>query len=182
MKEEEKAKKEEEKAGRARKKAEKDAVKAEKEAAKAKVEQAQKKQKNMFGSWLAKAGTSPPLGSESGTFAVASTPMKQQRSSSAGSGVESSTATAPTSAVQSSVKKEAKSERKDYDRIFLPFHIKQGFEVAPINRFCRRKEVVKVEVDDMDEDEPETVYAIGSRPDMTASGEPLCIRWDVVVD
>ena len=135
----------------------------------------------MFGNWLAKAGTSPPLGSDGGggggTF-PASTPMKQQRSSSAASGSgtapEGSTTTAPTSAVQHSEKKHRKTsggENQDYRRTFLPFNVKQGFVVAPINRFLKRKEVVKLELDDMDGDEPESSYSVNSHPDLSVAGE-----------
>jgi hypothetical protein len=53
----------------------------------------------------------------------------------------------------------------------LPFNVKQGFVVAPINRFLKRKEVVKLELDDMDGDEPESSYSVNSHPDLSVAGE-----------
>ena len=136
----------------------------------------------MFGSWLAKAGTSPPLGSDSGggTF-PSSTPAKQRGSSAGGSGGEGGTVTAPTSAAaQPMERKSSKSEKSDYQKVFLPFNVKQGFEVAPVNRFLKRKQVVKLEVDDMDEDEAELSYAIDAQPDWTTSGELFVVVFETL--
>lgn len=144
-------------------KAEKEAAKAEKEAAKAKIEQvggisaktllqslltasscaqAKKQQKNLFGAWLAKAGTSPVEAVNKPT----STSSHARQASSSSSSERGSLP--PTAGFEP--KKEARTS-KDYYSTFKPFFVRAGVEVAPVNRFTVKKNNVKTE------DEQETM-------------------------
>lgn len=117
--------------------------------------QAAKQQKNVFGAWLMKAGTSPveviPKPSSAGA-SVAQPPSSRASSSDRSS--------LPPASMNTD--KFNKSSTKDYFSTFKPFFVRAGVEVAPINRFSASSSKVKLESDDMEVDMAAEISKEGS--------------------
>lgn len=104
--------------------------------------QAKKAQRNVFGAWLAKAGTSPV---EVLNNPTASSSHSQHASSSSTSERGSLPPAAAAVAEQSKTR-----PSRDYYSTFRPFFVRAGVEVAPYNRFANAKGTAKKEeADDM---------------------------------
>ncbi|GAA6061779.1 hypothetical protein JCM10212_001385 [Sporobolomyces blumeae] len=125
-KEAEKEEKRKEREAKRALKAEKDAIEEEKKAQKKQAEDkrqaALKSQKNLMSSFFVKTSPTPGADKSASPSASGSTPA--------------------------SAKKNASSAEGDFARVFHPFTVRPGVEVAPINRFAKKaRKVVEVEVD-----------------------------------
>lgn len=106
--------------------------------------QAKKQQKNAFGAWLAKAGTSPvEVLNKPGSVSSHNRQMSSSSSSEAGS-------------MPPVEQKKGDRVSRDYYSTFRPFYVRAGVEVAPVNRFLATKSnnVKKEETDDTQPEAP----------------------------